>query len=208
MLLCSRTCGRREPDRQGKKNSATRSRGPRPARRQRRARCQAASPWGPSGSTPRRRRRQARRPRGAGAGCGSAPPRADQSGSDGRSSRPSPASTSRSCATAERTPSAAGGHMSAAGCTCRCSSPTPIRRWRACSGTPADHRAETVRFRPPRRHKRRTLLAKDTDGNNLAASQACQAAKERLRLREVGKSISITVLSAVSEGWRGGIPEE
>ena len=36
---------------------------------------------------------------------------------------------------------------------------------------------------------------KDTDGNNLAASQACQAAKERLRLREVGKSISITVLN-------------
>ena len=35
---------------------------------------------------------------------------------------------------------------------------------------------------------------KDSDGNNLAASQACQAAKERLRRREVGKSISITVL--------------
>ena len=37
-------------------------------------------------------------------------------------------------------------------------------------------------------------MRKDTDGNNLAASEACQAAKERLRLREVGKSISITVL--------------
>ena len=35
---------------------------------------------------------------------------------------------------------------------------------------------------------------KDTDGNNLAAFQACQAAKERLRLGGVGKSISITVL--------------
>ena len=32
-------------------------------------------------------------------------------------------------------------------------------------------------------------------GNNLAAFQACQAAKERLRLGGVGKSISITVLS-------------
>ena len=38
------------------------------------------------------------------------------------------------------------------------------------------------------------IHAKDTDANNLAASQACQAAKERLRLGEVGKSISITVL--------------
>ena len=39
------------------------------------------------------------------------------------------------------------------------------------------------------------LDTKDADGNNLAAAQACQAAKERLRLGEVGKSISITVLS-------------
>ena len=99
-----------------KKISATRSRGPRPA-------------W---------RRRQARRPRGAGAGCGAAPPRADPSGSDGRSSRPSPASTSRSCATAERTPSAPDGHRSAAGCTCRYRSPPP---------TPA---REGVRGRAPR----------------------------------------------------------
>ena len=41
------------------------------------------------------------------------------------------------------------------------------------------------------------VLTKDSDGNNLAASQACQAAKERLRRREVGKSISITVLRIV-----------
>ena len=33
------------------------------------------------------------------------------------------------------------------------------------------------------------LGAEDADGNNLAESQACQAAKERLRLGEVGKSI-------------------
>ena len=39
------------------------------------------------------------------------------------------------------------------------------------------------------------LHDKDTDGNNLAASQACQAAKERLRLGEVGQFISITILS-------------
>ena len=76
-----------------KKLSAPRSRGPRPARR----------------------RRQARRPRGAGAGCGAAPPRADPSGSDGRFSRLPPASTSRSCATAERTPSAPDGHRSGGG---------------------------------------------------------------------------------------------
>ena len=76
-----------------KKLSAQRSRGPRPARR----------------------RRQARRPRGAGAGCGAAPPRADPSGSDGRFSRLPPASTSRSCATAERTPSAPDGHRSGGG---------------------------------------------------------------------------------------------
>ena len=76
-----------------KKLSAPRSRGPRPARR----------------------RRQARRPRGAGAGCGAAPPRADPSGSDGRFSRLPPASTSRSCATAERIPSAPDGHRSGGG---------------------------------------------------------------------------------------------
>ena len=150
---CPRTCGRREPDRQGKNNfgdavpgtaaRAAATAGAVPGRlalgavRIDAAKAAAAGP--PSAKRWRRMRLRT--------------PRADQSGPDGRSSRPSPTSTSRSCATAERTPSAAGGRMSAAGCTCRCSSPTPIRRWRACSGTPADHRAETVRFRPPRRHK-------------------------------------------------------
>ena len=36
--------------------------------------------------------------------------------------------------------------------------------------------------------------AKDADENYLAVSQACQAAKEGLRLAEVGKFISITDL--------------
>ena len=47
--------------------------------------------------------------------------------------------------------------------------------------------ARAARLRVPR-------PGKDADGNNLAASQACQAAKERLRLEEVGKSIAITAL--------------
>ena len=44
--------------------------------------------------------------------------------------------------------------------------------------------------------------AKDTEGNNLAASQACQAAKERLRLREVGKSIVESRGGALPVGGR------
>ena len=98
-----------------KKLSAPRSRGPRPARR----------------------RRQARRPRGAGAGCGAAPPRADPSGSDGRFSRLPPASTSRSCATAERTPSAPNGHRSGGGLHV----PVPLAAARSGAGGRARARA-------------------------------------------------------------------
>ena len=167
-----RTCGRREPDRQGKKISATRSRGPRPARRQRRARCPAASPWGPSGSTPRRRRRQARRPRSAGAGCGSAPLE--------------PISRDRT--------GVLRGHR---------------RRRRVVRALrPSAHRVRRAGACPRGAARAGAVRRRRSGAGGLAR------ARRRTTVRKLSGSDPPDVIgdvprwpSAVSEGWRGGIPE-